>query len=368
MKYKVSVIVPIYNGEKTIGNCLDNLLKQTLKEMEIVCVNDGSSDATDDILKEYAKKNSNIKIVRQKNGGLSAARNTGIKNATAPYVMFCDDDDIFATSMCSEMVKAIEEEGVDIVACGTKVEYEVHSEITTADRRYYRIKFDGKQYINENIISKTDVSVCDKLFRRDLLMKYNIRFPDGLNNEDYYFYNAYMCKAKTIFFIKKKYYKYIRREGSIMSGNFEKNSFSPDHLLVVEKLFSFYKKNNFLKGHIDFFWKQFIESYHFSYLHSAEERRKEIQKMAGDFAKKHYNDYQPTDLDVKRKIKEIMHYGLIYRIFRLVRQKVTRIYSRVNIAYRQQEFINARIIDTDQEIRDLIDYLEDIREERYDRK
>lgn len=366
MKYKVSIVVPIYNGEKSIEKCLNNLLKQTLKEVEIVCVNDGSTDNSLKILKEFAAKYSNIKVVSQKNSGLSAARNTGIENASSLYVMFCDDDDIFMPSMCERMVRAMNDERVDMAACGTRVKYKAHSEIAESDIRYYRIKFAGRHYINENITSKTDVSVCDKIFRKDILEKYKIRFPEGLNNEDYYFYNAYMSVARTIFFINKKMYSYIRHEGSIMSENFEQNGYSPDHLMVAIKLFSFYKKNHYLEKHLDFFWDQFVESYYFSYLHTAESRRMEIQEIAKKFIKENYNDYKPADSEIKKKIYEIAHDGFWYRAMRSFNRRMKRFYSKINIAYRQQEFINACIVDTDCRTRELINRLDDIMEEKND--
>ena len=92
-KNKVSVVVPIYDVEDYLGTCLDSLINQTLREIEIICVNDGSHDGSLDIIKEYAKKDSRIKIVDQKNGGLSAARNSGLKIVSSPFVMFCDPDD-----------------------------------------------------------------------------------------------------------------------------------------------------------------------------------------------------------------------------------------------------------------------------------
>lgn len=366
MKYKVSIVVPVYNGEKPIERCLNSLLKQTLKEIEIICVNDGSTDKTLKVLKKYAADYSNIKVVSQKNGGLSSARNTGIKNASSSYIMFCDGDDVFMPSMCERMVKAMDDERVDVVACGTKVKYKAHSEIAGSDVQYYRIKFIGRHYVNETITSKTDVSVCDKIFRKDLLEKYNICFPEGLNNEDYYFYNAYMSVARTIYFINKKMYSYVRHEGSIMSENFEQNSYSPDHLLVAIKLFSFYKKNHFLKKHLDFFWDQFVESYYFSYLHSAESRRKEIQGIANEFIKINYSSYKPIDSDIRKKVFEIAHDGFWYRAMCSFSRKIKHFYSSINIAYRQQEFINTCIVDTDRRTRGLIDRLNDITEEKND--
>ena len=306
MKSKVSIIVPVYNCEKMIGNTLERLVKQTLKEIEIVCVNDGSTDDSLEILNRWTKKDKRIKVVNQKNGGLSAARNTGIRNASSPYLMFCDGDDLFDKKMCKIMVNAIEREDVDIVACGTEVKYDAHSEIAGSDENYYRIKFVGRRYIDDEITAKTDVSVCDKLFKAELINKNKICFPNDLNNEDYYFYNAYMSVAKTIYFVNQKLYTYIRHEDSIMSENFEKKKFSIDHLIVAEELFNFYEKNGFLKGHRDLFWRQWIASFWFSYEHSGEQYFSWIREEANKFLDNNYEKFKPFDKELQKMKDDIV--------------------------------------------------------------
>lgn len=364
MKAKVSVVVPVYNGADSIGECLDNLANQTLKELEIICVNDGSKDNSLEIINDYIKKDSRIRVVTQENSGLSAARNTGIKNTKTPFVMFCDCDDIFAPTMCEKMVTAIEENEVDVVACGTEVEYKAHAEIAESDTNYYRIKFSGRNFINDEITAKTDVSVCDKIFRMDLIKEYNIEFPVKLNNEDYYFYNAYMSIAETIFFINQKLYKYIRHEDSIMSENFEGNTYSPDHLLVAKKLFAFYKKNGFLKKHTDFFWNQFSESYWFSHEHSAKKYHKKIYILAKEFIDHNYNKFEPLTPKVRKQIYVIAHDDLAHKVWRFLKGKANRVYRKINIAYRQQDYINKSIERLEQDIYELSDRLDNLGEEK----
>lgn len=343
MKAKVSIVVPVYNGEDSIEECLGNLTKQTLKEIEIICVNDGSTDGSLEVINKMIEKDARIRVVSRENGGLSCARNTGLENVKTPYVMFCDADDYFAPEMCKTMVQAIEENEVDLVACGTEVEYKAHSEIEESDNNYYRIKFSGKNYINEEIIAKTDVSVCDKIFRVDLIKKYKIEFPEGLNNEDYYFYNAYMSVVNTIFFVNKKLYRYIRHEDSIMSDNFNKNAYSPDHLLIAIKLFDFYKKNGFLKRHLNLFWNQFDESYWFSYEHSAKKYHGKLQKKAKDFISENYQNNLPTNQKTRRKINAILHNTLSNKVVRKAKSGALGVYRKVNYGYRQQDYINRQI-------------------------
>lgn len=358
MKSKVSIIVPVYNCEKLVGRTLEKLVKQTLNEIEIVCVNDGSTDGSLEVLQQWAKKDKRIKVVSQKNGGLSNARNTGIRNATSPYLMFCDGDDLFDEKMCKTMVGAIEREDVDIVACGTEVKYDAHSEVVDSDRNYYRIKFVGRKYIDDVVTAKTDVSVCDKLFKAELINKYKIDFPNKLNNEDYYFYNAYMSVAKTVFFVNQKLYTYIRHEDSIMSENFERNSYSPDHLLVAQELFKFYCKTGFINNHTDFFWAQFSESYWFSYEHSAKKYRKDIHKVAKEFIEKNIEKYPIEQIKIKKQINIILHNDLLHRGWRLMKRKMRGFYMKVDIAYRQQDFINRNIEQLEQDVYELSEKLD----------
>ena len=100
---RVDIVVPVYNVEKYISDCLDSLLAQTMKDIRIICVNDGSTDESLDIVNRYAEKDSRIIVINQKNGGRSAARNAGLRKVTAPYVMFCDSDDYYLPDTCKLM-------------------------------------------------------------------------------------------------------------------------------------------------------------------------------------------------------------------------------------------------------------------------
>ena len=362
-KSKVSIIVPVYNVEKYIGVCLDSLVNQTLKDIEIICVNDGSTDNSLDILNDYKKKDARIKLINQKNSGRSMARNAGLREASAPYVMFCDSDDKFDLTMCEKMERVISEYETDLAVCGIAIEYEAHSEIRSSDEAYYRLKFYGKNYIDDNIIRKTDASVCNKIFRMDLIKKHDLSFPEKLNNEDYYFYNAYMSIAKTCYYLNRKLYKYIRHEGSIMSDNFDKNLYSPDHLLIAKSLFSFYKKNEFLAKHTDLAWMQFVESFWFSYNHSAKNYHKKILDLGKDFINKNYEKYKPLNHKVENSVRELLHYNFFYKMKKRIKLKLKGFYLKVNYGYRQQHFINVFLDDAYEKLADLSDRLDNLKKE-----
>lgn len=117
MNYKLSVIIPAYNGEKFLAETLDCVLNQTLRSVQIVIVDDGSTDSTPDIIADYAKKHSNILSLRQPNSGVSAARNNGIRNASGEYLLFLDTDDVFTTDSFELMCDKLDKTGADIAIC-----------------------------------------------------------------------------------------------------------------------------------------------------------------------------------------------------------------------------------------------------------
>ncbi|MBE6901522.1 MAG: glycosyltransferase family 2 protein, partial [Ruminococcaceae bacterium] len=113
----ISVVIPIYNAAGSLGRCLDCLLAQTHEALEIICVNDGSTDASADILEDHAKKDSRIRVITQRNSGAGAARNAGFEAATGKYVIFLDSDDIFEPDMLYSMAERLETTGADAAVC-----------------------------------------------------------------------------------------------------------------------------------------------------------------------------------------------------------------------------------------------------------
>lgn len=360
MKAKITVIVPVYNVEEYLADCLDSLIDQTYKDIEIVCVNDGSTDSSGEILDEYARKDCRIKVITKKNGGLSSARNAALEKCHTKYVMFCDSDDTFNKGMCEEMLNEIEKEGSDLVACGQNIIYRAHEEMKESDENYYRLKYSGKKNINDKIIIDTDVSVLNKIFRMGIIQKNDIKFPNGLNNEDFYFYNAYMSVAETISFVNKPLYNYVRRENSIMSNNFESSTYSIDHLKIAEKLFGFYKKNHYLEKHTDLFWKQWLLSYWFSYNYTSPRLRNRVFDEGKKFMRKNLEKYPPKNDDLKNNIKWTFANKFLAFLKRGTRMATVGVYNKVNIGYRQQKYINYNIRKLQKDYDDLLERLDSL--------
>lgn len=178
---KISVIIPIYNVERYLGRCLDSVCSQTFNDIEIICVNDCSPDNSAQILQEYAERDKRIKIVnREKNGGLSAARNTGFSVAAAEYIYFLDSDDWIELDFLEKMYFAITSQKQKAVCCTNVVS-------VTEDNQYSKLL---KRDFEEGIFPfyKAAQMAWTWLLRKDFLDEFDVIFPEGLKYEDTYFF------------------------------------------------------------------------------------------------------------------------------------------------------------------------------------
>ena len=239
---RISVIVPVYNVEEYLERCLTSIVKQTYKDLEIICINDGSTDNSLEILKAFAQKDVRIIIIDQPNQGLSSARNIGISRATGEYISFIDSDDYIDENTYTTITNQLSND-IDMVSFGTTIFGEAFTEKRRGDEKYYRIKFSGVQKAKLSNMLKTNVAVWNKLFKTNIIRKYNILFPEKRHYEDFDFYCKYYACCSKILYIKDKLYNYYRRPDSIMGKTFKQNSNKVlDHLLVFNDIFEFYKK------------------------------------------------------------------------------------------------------------------------------
>lgn len=283
---KLSVIVPIYNVEKYLSKCLDALTNQTLKDIEIICVNDGSTDNSEKIAQEYAQKDKRIQYIYQDNQGLSCARNTGIEASTAPYLMFCDSDDWYDATMCEKMYQAIIQNDVDLVCCGTNTIYETDFHLKASDENYYRIKFKGIQPVSDDLILNTDVSSCDKLYKSSIIKNYSLTFPAGKRYEDYCFFFRYLAVSKNAYFIQDKLYNYVRRSGSIMNITFGGIKHAIDHLAIMNIVYDFLIKNHLFEKWEKCFYLGYLNCFYFAYHYLPTENKYQAFDLAIPFMKK----------------------------------------------------------------------------------
>lgn len=230
---KVSVVVPIYKVEKHLRRCVDSVLAQTLKNIEVILVDDGSPDACPRIVDEYAARDPRVVPVHQENRGLSGARNAGLDAARGEYVGFIDGDDWIEAEMFEKLYDAATANIADVVACGIRCEFLCGG--ADVDQAYYDMKFSGKFAASPELLEKLDVSVCNKIFRRTLIERAGgaLRFPDGRNFEDCEFFWRFFLRAQSIFCIQENLYHYVRHGSGIMKETMTgSNAHSVDAVLV----------------------------------------------------------------------------------------------------------------------------------------
>lgn len=335
-KAKISIIVTCYKGGATLPVCLGALLKQSLKEIEVICVNDGSPDNTKEIIEDYARRDSRIKVINNaKNSGVAKSRNKGIDIAESDFIMFCDADDYYEPTMCEEMLGAIEESKADIAISEIKVSYEAHRELKYSDDNYYSLKFSGLEEIRDDIILMTDLSPTNKIFRKSIIEKNNIRFPEGLYFEDAYFCSAYLCCSKDIYYLNEKLYNYIRHEKSTMSNTFSsKTDKDPaiDHLYVAIKLFEFLKERELLEKYNNVFWKLFY-SFELFALNNSKTRPRinEVKDETLAFINENRADFNKAELYVRENILAANTKGL-----KINKVKIKKALIRLMPTYRLQ--------------------------------
>ncbi len=207
---KVSVIVPVYNVEEYIDKCLDSLVHQTVKDMEIIVVNDGSPDNSEKIIKKYEKKYKNIKYVIKENGGLSDARNYGLKYATGDYIGFVDSDDYVANDMFEKMYDKITSDKTDIVVCEFNYVYPNGNIIRSHSNLPYTDEVDKKYLISPPM-------AWTRLYKKELLTKK--QFMKGIYYEDLEMTPKLLKYTKKISFLDEGLYYYLVRNNSIMRQN-----------------------------------------------------------------------------------------------------------------------------------------------------
>lgn len=266
----ISLIVPFFNSEKYIAQCLESIINQEVDDLEIICVNDGSQDNSRSLVEKFKEKDNRIKIIDQVNKGRSSARNLGLDNARGEFICFVDSDDKIYEGSIRKLYDHLTED-VDAVVSSIDVCYEVHSDKSLQDKAYYSIKFSGDQLVTPHLLSSFHCSVCGCLFRKSIIENKNIRFPVDLNYEDAYFHWAYFSSAKKINFFREPTYLYIRRQGSIMSKTFNKAKESIEHLFIVEKILVFLKHEGKLQGYHDEIIKLLVNYFHLAFEFSPEE-------------------------------------------------------------------------------------------------
>lgn len=317
---KVSVIVPIYNSEKYLEKCLDSLVNQTLKDIEIILINDGSTDSSKDIILKYKEQYNNIILIDKQNEGIGKARNDGIKKASGEYITFVDSDDYIKINMFEDFYNYSKKHEMDMVT-GT----------------YYKVK-NGKESIfkyskfktgniktSPSILFSIEYGPCAKFYKRKMIIENNILFEENKKYEDFPFVSKCLLKSKLIGQITESYYYYVIHENS-ETTTMDSKVFDIFHALDVIR--EYYKREFYLKDEIDYLIIDKATNY---MLQQRVQKNKKIKKDFIDYGYNYLNKnvknwknnkyYKKTSF-IKRIIKNnkniLKGYCNIYGIFKRI--------------------------------------------------
>lgn len=230
MKLKISIIVPVYQVEDVLERCIKSLINQTYENIEVILVDDGSTDKSSEICDEYSKKDSRVIAIHKKNGGLSDARNYGIKSSTGEYILFVDSDDYIEKDTCEKFTNFIKEKRPDIIA-GNAIRIEDTKKILMSHSYYGDIMISGEEYLLKELSSKSMyMAAWLNLYKKDFLLENELLFKKGLLHEDEQFTPRTFLKANEVMGVNMYFYNYVIRNNSIT----KKSSLINNALHIIE--------------------------------------------------------------------------------------------------------------------------------------
>lgn len=237
-KKLVSIIIPVYNMQKRLGRCIESLMRQSYRDIEILVVNDGSTDESLSICHRYAAKDNRIIVIDKENGGVSSARNAGLDRATGEYVAFVDSDDYVDACYIERLYGVACDTEADIVECGASIVDEKGGEPHFL-MSLVNVDCDN-QHINEAFYRRNGLNdyLWCKLFKRELFE--NLRFSSLKCSEDFEILCYVLQKVNKIVGIEAALYYYVRNENSVGNERFSKKKM--DVLIAREKVYEYYKR------------------------------------------------------------------------------------------------------------------------------
>lgn len=318
---KVSIIIPVYNVEKFLEECILSILNQTYKNLEIIIVNDGSKDSSMSIIEKFLKKDSRIKVINKKNGGLSSARNSGIEISTGDYLMHVDGDDFIKKDTIEKMVRKIYEskENIDVVIGDIELKYEgsaskIKKDSNMKDGEIYS----GFHYLEKYFfVGKACYSSCNKLWKRSLYIDNNIRHPLEISlGEDSNTVVRLMFHAKKILKLDSSVYNYRINEDGMTNSKTKKIL---EYKKSIELLESYFSQRDMLE-----YFKKYKISYTFFSLYGHV-----LYLSKRDILKKYKNNsnYITTRNLFKNDIKNIVKDKVFIENISLKQKLVINIYS-----------------------------------------
>ena len=310
----VSVIIPVYNVEKYLDRCIQSVVGQTMPWLEIICVNDGSTDGSLAILEQWAEKDSRIRIINKENEGLSSARNRGIEAAQGEYLLFIDSDDWIEEDTVEEALSHMVRE-TDVVSWGAEIiaeGMEPYNNGVFRAKRYHKIRITGEHSITNDLLRDATYTVWNKLLKKSILEKYNISFTEKRLFEDNDFMFKYFVHCRKGFFVDRYLYHYIQRPNSIMEKvRANQSPQTIDFLYIFDSIYQHMEQFNLFDR-----WKKFMtqryssllgQAYKYAPVNQKENIRNEATRFAKGYKDEHFTSNIVKDVRKKQyyKVREL---------------------------------------------------------------
>ncbi|MFD0047950.1 glycosyltransferase [Actinomycetes bacterium NPDC127524] len=239
----ISVIIPVYNVGKYISECLESVLNQTYKSIEMIVIDDGSTDQSLDIVKSFAEKYSNIKVLTQCNSGQSVARNKGIECARGKYIYFLDSDDYILENTFETLIGVMEQKNLDFIHFGARpfidgIDIDLNENLYDVQKSFESRKVYDRQSLLQDIIKAFRASPCLYIVKKEILINHNLRFTPNLLHEDELFTIEVILNVTSSMYDPKLYYQRRYRENSVMTSTSVdklKKSFN-SYCVIIEQL------------------------------------------------------------------------------------------------------------------------------------
>ena len=310
----ISIIIPLYNVEKYMDQCLQSVVDQTYKNLEIILVDDGSPDQSGNKADLWKKKDKRIKVIHKENGGLSSARNAGLEICQGQYIMFIDSDDIVSIDLCQCLIELLDKNSANIAICEADhvFNHEPHFFLSSQVKIYNKNDAICEMWYQRSFLP----SAWGKLYDANIFK--NIRFTEGIIFEDIDIMHEAFYQAKKIVYTDAKLYGYMHHEGSITTKPFAKKDLII--LDICQKLIDFSKDKNIKL-------QKAAQAYMITgamrvYLNAPDQFNKEIK--TAEKLIKHYGKQALKDSNIRKKTK----YSLM--IYLYCRPLLKMIYKHIN--------------------------------------
>ena len=282
---EISIIIPVYNTGPFLRKCLDSVLAQTFEDMEIICVNDGSTDDSLSILREYTAKDKRLVIIDKSNGGVASARNTGIRAAAGAYIGFVDSDDWIEPETYATAIKYMTND-VDLVCWSMHFLGNIEQEKKIS--KIFADNLSGKFAADPKKKFALSTTICDKLFKKSIIEDNDIYIKENIRYEDTWFLWKYMLHVRTFFCLEQKFYHYLLHQESFMASRYdEKNSeHLTDHLYGLYEVYLHYDKYGAASEYREFFARRFYRYFRKIYRYMPNETKNDLLACAAELALK----------------------------------------------------------------------------------